>query len=161
MTLFFSMGLASLISIGLYNAASGWFPVQSDVSDTNTSDSTSMTRTEEYVNAQLDNYLWVLVGISIFGIILNLLSPVKNFVERLKIESVDDDAASASTPPFKKDHKNRQIRDCDDTTASQHQIIDSDDVSETLPELEKTSGSVSTSESISLSTSASNSNMEL
>ena len=174
MTLFFSMGLANLICIGLYQAASGWFPVQSDVSDTGTSDSASMTRTEEYVDAQLDIYLWVLVGISIFGILLNLFPPLSNFVERLKLESVDDDTSSSVTSLESSSNDGSTIhrhqegqeeqrhaigKSCE-LSASQLQKLDRGDVSEKLTKLEKISRSESTSESMSVSTPTNNSNMD-
>lgn len=70
--LFFIGGLPSLICIGLYNACSPWFPKGDDSSSL-----------EAYSKSQLYNYLWVLFGICVFGIVFNLLPPVKNWVQRV------------------------------------------------------------------------------
>ena len=59
------------ISIGLYNACSTWFPSGNDGADD----------LQSYANSQIYNYLWVLFGISVFGVLINLFPPVKNWVE--------------------------------------------------------------------------------
>mmetsp|Transcript_58138 Transcript_58138/g.142127 ORF Transcript_58138/g.142127 Transcript_58138/m.142127 type:complete len:242 (-) Transcript_58138:1448-2173(-) len=105
MTLFFSMGVSNFICIGLYNAASGWFPAQTSDDDSTT------TRTKAYVNAEIDEYLWVLVGISALGIVINFLPAVTNFVERLKSESLD---ASLETSPSQSSHHAEEEEEEDD-----------------------------------------------
>jgi dipeptide/tripeptide permease len=92
--LFLTGGLSNYICIGLYNGCSAWFPIDSSL--------------EAYATSKLDNYLWVLFGIAIFGIFLNIAPPVKNWVERLVFEALEataikeiaDDSFSAS---FKKE----------------------------------------------------------
>merc|ERR1712238_93686 len=44
---------------------------------------------ENYVDSQMNKYLWVLFGISCFAILFNLLPPVKNWLERLRFESLE------------------------------------------------------------------------
>jgi dipeptide/tripeptide permease len=71
-----TLGIASYTCVGLYNACSHWFP--SGSSDT------SENLTEDYANSKLENYLWLLFGIAIFGILINIFPPVKKWVEGLR-----------------------------------------------------------------------------
>lgn len=88
--LFLTGGLSNYICIGLYNVCSAWFPNDADASST----------LEAYAKSDLDNYLWVLFGISIFGIVLNVSPPIKNWVERLVFESLEATAMSEITDSF-------------------------------------------------------------
>lgn len=84
--LFLTGGLSNYICIGLYNACSMWFPNEDAASSL-----------EAYATSELNNYLWVLFGISIFGILLNVAPPVKNWVERLVFEALEATAMSELT----------------------------------------------------------------
>lgn len=66
--LFVLGAVSNFICIGIYNSCKSWFP----------SDATSV---EQYASSQLYNYLWILIGISGFGVLFNLLPPVANWVE--------------------------------------------------------------------------------
>lgn len=68
-------GLASYIQIGLQQGLSDWLPTNPGV--------------ENYVDSQFDKFLWVLFGISCGAIILNMLPPVKNWLENLRFESLE------------------------------------------------------------------------
>ena len=78
LNLFLTLGVANFVCVGLYNGCRKWFPV----------DDSGNNKTEHYVNAEINNYLWVLVGLSLAGIVINLIPPVKDWVERLKSESL-------------------------------------------------------------------------
>jgi len=65
--LFFIGGVSNFICIGLYQGCAHWFAEGAGVA--------------AYSESKVYNYLWVLIGISIFGIVINLLPPVKNYFE--------------------------------------------------------------------------------
>ena len=67
--LFVLGAISNFICIGIYNACKDWFPANATVE-------------EEYAASTVYNYLWVLFGIAIFGILFNLLPPVTNWLER-------------------------------------------------------------------------------
>jgi proton-dependent oligopeptide transporter, POT family len=85
--LFLMGGLPSFICIALYNSCAQWFPSGSGTGIT----------LEDYSQGQLYLYLWVLFAICMAGTIINLLPPVKNWVERIQQQSIKnamDDASS-------------------------------------------------------------------
>jgi len=112
--LFMGNGLASYIQIGLQQGLADWLPQSPGV--------------ESYVESQMDKFLWVLFGISCFAILFNLLPPVKNWLERLRFESLeaaanDNTQATAlgdSTDELKSGQEN------DDT--HKHDVVDVDSV---------------------------------
>jgi len=73
--LFLGNGLASFIQIGLSQALASWFP--------------PTPGTQAYVDSNINYYLYMLLGITIFGVILNNIPAVKNWVERLKDDALD------------------------------------------------------------------------
>jgi dipeptide/tripeptide permease len=92
LNLFLVGAVPNFISISLYNACSMWFPV--DGSDA------------AYEQSRVYNYLWVLFGISVGGVLLNLFPPIKNWVEHvhdraiaLSAEDANKAAAHSSSPP--------------------------------------------------------------
>lgn len=66
--LFVLGAISNFICIGIYGACKDWFPANATVE-------------EEYAASTVYNYLWVLFGIAIFGILFNLLPPVTNWLE--------------------------------------------------------------------------------
>jgi len=74
--LFVFGALSNFICIGIYNSCKAWFP----------SDATSM---EQYTSSQVYKYLWVMIGISGFGILFNLLPPVANWQEGVINRSIN------------------------------------------------------------------------
>jgi proton-dependent oligopeptide transporter, POT family len=75
-------GLPNLFCIGLYKLCSGWFR--------NTRDgSTNLTHVGDYVTANIHQYFTVLVLILIFGIILNVLPSVRDFVDSIEQRATD------------------------------------------------------------------------
>jgi len=85
----FMMGsLPSLICIGIKSGVNGWFPVSPPENVTYT----HMEITKAYVESDIVNYFWILFGIVlVFGVFLNLLPPVKNFVESIVSNALDLD----------------------------------------------------------------------
>ena len=70
--------LPSLICTGIVSGVQGWFPASPD--------------TKAYVESDIVNYFWILFGIVlVFGVFLNLLPPVKNFVESIVSDALDLD----------------------------------------------------------------------
>ena len=74
-TVILGNGLASFIQIGLSQALASWFP--------------PTPGTQAYVDSNINYYLYMLLGITIFGVILNIIPAVKNWVERLKDDALD------------------------------------------------------------------------
>ena len=70
-----SSGLASYIQIGLQQGFKDWLPTSPGV--------------QPYVDSQMDKFLWVLFGISCAAIGVNLLPPIKNWLENLLEESLE------------------------------------------------------------------------
>lgn len=73
--LFMGSGLASYVQIGLQQGLADWLPTNPGV--------------ENYVDSQMDKFLWMLFGISIAAILFNMLPPVKNWLENLRFESLE------------------------------------------------------------------------
>lgn len=74
-------GIPNVICIGLYNACEGWFK--------NSHGTTKITHLEDYASANVDKYFLLLLGISLFGVILNLLPGVRAFVEDVEDKAAD------------------------------------------------------------------------
>jgi len=85
--LFLIGGIPNFISTGLFNACSSWFQ-DSSGSDTFSTNSTAEFM-KEYSETKIYNYFWVLWGICLFGVILNLLPPVKRWVQRVEDNAKD------------------------------------------------------------------------
>lgn len=80
--LFLIGGVPNFISTGLFNACSSWFQDSSGSDTFNTSNTTEYMK--QYSETEIYNYFWVLWGICVFGIAINLLPPVKKWVERIE-----------------------------------------------------------------------------
>ena len=74
-------GLPNFICIVLYNACKGWFR--------NSHGTTEINHLEDYATANVDKYFLLLFAISLLGVILNLLSPVRSFVEDIENKAAD------------------------------------------------------------------------
>lgn len=75
-------GIPNVICIGLYQLCSKWF--------INTNDGTSnISHIEDYATAHVYKYFWVLFFISLFGVIINILPPVRQYVESIENKSID------------------------------------------------------------------------
>jgi dipeptide/tripeptide permease len=89
-------GLPNVICIGLYHACSSWFQ--------NSKGTTHITHIEDYATAHVGRYFWVLFGISMLGVVVNLLPSVRAFVESIE-ERATDMVKTPKTPirPPKRD----------------------------------------------------------
>jgi hypothetical protein len=82
--------LPGFICNGITQAVKSWFPVTSN-------NATDIEITKAYVESDINNYFWILFGIVVvFGIGLNLLLPVKNWVESVIAEALDATIAEFS-----------------------------------------------------------------
>eukprot|EP00538_Stauroneis_constricta_P006217 CAMPEP_0119559140 /NCGR_PEP_ID=MMETSP1352-20130426/11938_1 /TAXON_ID=265584 /ORGANISM="Stauroneis constricta, Strain CCMP1120" /LENGTH=755 /DNA_ID=CAMNT_0007606731 /DNA_START=74 /DNA_END=2341 /DNA_ORIENTATION=- len=66
-------GIPNVICIGIYNVCAPWFQ--------NSRGTTSIIRIEDYTTAHVVRYFWTLLAIAIVGVIVNLLPPIRNFVD--------------------------------------------------------------------------------
>jgi len=71
--------LPTLICTGIVSGVQGWFPTSLP------ENATHMEITKAYVESDIVNYFWILLFgiVLVFGVFLNLLPPVKNFVESI------------------------------------------------------------------------------
>mmetsp|Transcript_52168 Transcript_52168/g.59111 ORF Transcript_52168/g.59111 Transcript_52168/m.59111 type:complete len:139 (-) Transcript_52168:153-569(-) len=85
----FMMGsLPTLICTGIVSGVKGWFP-------TSPENTTHIEITKAYVESDIVNYFWILFGIVlVFGVFLNLLTPVKNFVESVVSNALNLDMSA-------------------------------------------------------------------
>ena len=90
--LFCMGGLPNFICIILYNSCRKWFP-QGESND----------NLEAYSKSQVYLYLWVLLAFSVFGVMLNLSSRVKNWLENLCKAAVSSAACQSRESLEKRD----------------------------------------------------------
>lgn len=74
-------GLPSVFCIMLYQACRPWFM--------NDNGRTQITYLSEYSTAHVYKYFWVLFGISLIGVLVNILPPVRRFVESIEERAID------------------------------------------------------------------------
>ena len=90
-------GLPNFFCIILYRACKTWFLNSHGVA--------SLHRLEDYSDAHVWKYFMVLFGIAVFGILLNMTGPVRQFVE-----SIEDAAAEmVKTPKITRPPKHKRI----------------------------------------------------
>jgi len=75
-------GIPNVLCIMLYQACQGWFR-NSRSGDTN------IQHIEDYTTAHVSRYFCVLVGILVFGIIINLLPSIRDYVDSVEKEAAD------------------------------------------------------------------------
>lgn len=88
MKLFLTFGLANFICVGLNRIFESWFPQVSISSNSNA--------TKEYVNSKFGLYFLVLLGIQVFGIIINMIPFICGWVEQLRKEASDANATDSN-----------------------------------------------------------------
>ncbi|CAJ1967142.1 unnamed protein product [Cylindrotheca closterium] len=74
-------GLPNILCIMLYHFCSPWFE--------NSHGTTAIGHIDEYATAKIGNYFCVLLGVMLFGVGLNLLPSVRDFVDGIENQSVD------------------------------------------------------------------------
>ena len=75
-------GLPNFICILLYYACQSWFTNQRD-------GTTNIQSISDYSTAQVKNYLWVLLVIMLLGVVVNLLPPVRDYVQSIEEKAAD------------------------------------------------------------------------
>ena len=116
----FMMGsFPGFINNGIVSVVSGWFPVKDE-------SNSPIENTGLYVNSRVGDYFWILVTlVFIFGVGMNLLPPVKNFVERVVDNAIDatkiefsqmgeDDGDSDDDDNYNEDSESGTSNDDDD-----------------------------------------------
>ena len=87
LNIFILIGVTNFIAVALYNACRSWF--------TNDSGTTDLSTLELYTQASVYRYWWLMLGIAIFGVLLNLFPPIKNWVEQTANASKFDTARNS------------------------------------------------------------------
>jgi hypothetical protein len=84
LNLFFTGGVPNFICLGLYRTCQRWF--------INSRGDANINSIQDYTQARVVNYFWVLLFISLMGMVVNLLPPVRDWVA-----SVEEEADLMST----------------------------------------------------------------
>jgi POT family proton-dependent oligopeptide transporter len=98
--LFMVGGAPNFFCIYLYNACRSWFLNAHGVA--------KIHKLNDYASAKVVNYFWLLEIISIFGVVLNLLPPVKNWVASIEEVAAEAVKTPMNTPMIRKNLKQRR-----------------------------------------------------
>jgi dipeptide/tripeptide permease len=90
-------GIPNVLCIILYQSCSDWFR--------NSHGKIKINSIEDYASAHVDNYFWVLLGISLFGVFINILPPVRDFVTSIEEKAIE----MVKTPVMKKPKRHRRM----------------------------------------------------
>lgn len=124
LNLFCVGGIPNVLCIFLYNACRGWFRTEWGT--------TSIHALEDYASAQVYKYFLVLFGISVLGIVINLLPSVKNYVAAIEEKAAD----MVKTPVMKRPTprmRQRQLQSSASTESSPGITSDDDEGDEESP----------------------------
>jgi POT family proton-dependent oligopeptide transporter len=89
-------GIPNVLCICLYQACKGWFR--------NSRGTASISRLEDYATARVDYYFIVLLGVSLVGVFVNLLPPVRDFVASIEEKAIE----MVKTPVMKRPTRHRR-----------------------------------------------------
>jgi hypothetical protein len=89
--MFLTTSPVNSICVGFNQIFQGWFPQDG------TGSNISNIIVEEYANSKIGLYFLVLMSIQIFGIIINVIPFVCNWVEQLRMEASDAESAIFSS----------------------------------------------------------------
>jgi len=92
--LFFIGGLPNVVCIGLYHVCRHWFE--------NNQGRAHISTLEDYSEAHVAKYFWLLFGIALFGVVINILPPVKNWLESVEEQAADLVKTPKPTPTIGK-----------------------------------------------------------
>ena len=112
LNLFCIGGLPNAFCILLYQACSPWFE--------NKDGNTNITRLGNYATAHVANYFWVLFFIAMIGVVVNILPPVREFVESIE-EKASDLLKSPKTPVRPPRRERAEMEDSPLIRAKRHQ----------------------------------------
>mmetsp|Transcript_35744 Transcript_35744/g.58235 ORF Transcript_35744/g.58235 Transcript_35744/m.58235 type:complete len:744 (+) Transcript_35744:68-2299(+) len=92
--LFMVGGLPNVFCIMLYNLCREWF--------LNARGEAHIHKLEDYASAKVTNYFWLLEGIALFGIVINVLPPVKKWVASIEEAAAETVKSPMSTPNIRR-----------------------------------------------------------
>lgn len=90
-------GLPNVLCIILYQACKSWFY--------NARGSPSIHRLEDYVTARVDLYFYVLLGVAVLGVVVNVIPAVKDYVTAVEEKATE----MVKTPVMKRPVKHRRM----------------------------------------------------
>ena len=115
MNLFCVGGIPNVLCIFLYQACRGWF--------NNSRGKAKINHIEDYASAHTNYYFWVLLGISLLGVIVNLLPSVRDFVQGIEDKATD----MVKTPVMKKPTRRRRRKFESSASTTDYSSDDDDD----------------------------------
>ena len=98
--LFMVGGLPNVLCLFLYNACRGWFLNAQGVAH--------IHKLEDYVTANVVNYFWLLEFVTMFGVIINVLPSIKNWVASIEEAAAEAVKSPMSTPNIRKNLMQRK-----------------------------------------------------
>jgi proton-dependent oligopeptide transporter, POT family len=93
-------GLPNMLCIFLYNVCSKWFQ--------NSEGTTNIRTIKNYTEAQVGKYFWVLFGISLLGVVVNLMPSVRDWVDKLEEAAAEAIKTPSGTPKLASRKKQRE-----------------------------------------------------
>ena len=98
-------GLPNILCILLYHVCSPWFE--------NSHGTTAIGHIDDYATAQVGKYFYVLLGVMLFGVLINILPSVRDFVNDIENRAAD----LLKTPVLSKRHFGGRDEETDERTA--------------------------------------------
>ena len=98
--LFMVGGLPNVVCLFMYNACGGWFR--------NAKGDAKISRLEDYADAKVVRYFWLLEAITLLGVVVNLLPPVRRWVEGIEETAADAVKSPLTTPRIRRDLRRRR-----------------------------------------------------
>ena len=98
--LFMVGGAPNVFCIMLYNACRSWF--------INSHGTANIHKLEDYSSAKVVNYFWLLEAVALFGVIINILPPVRQWVASIEEAASEDIKSPMSTPIIRKNLMQRR-----------------------------------------------------
>jgi POT family proton-dependent oligopeptide transporter len=89
-------GLPNVLCIFLYQACNGWFQ--------NSRGTPSIHRLEDYVTTKIDYYFFVLLGVAVLGVFINLVPAVRDYVASIEEKATE----MVKTPVMKRPSRHRR-----------------------------------------------------
>lgn len=104
-----------MLSLGLYRMCKRWFQ--------NNNGSGNIGKIRDYSEAHVSYYFLVLLGIVVFGACVNLLPPVREWIQRVEKTAARASGSAASTPKVERRKKSDdKLRETDPLLAAQEHV---------------------------------------
>lgn len=104
-------GLPNVLCLFLYQGCKGWFQ--------NSRGNGSIHRLEDYVTTSVDKYFFVLFGVALLGVFINVLPSIKLFVDN--VESIAQEMIK--TPVMKRPSRHRRLPSTDYDTDEESPLL--------------------------------------